>query len=339
MGRIHRYGQTENCLIFNFVATNTVEGHILDKLHERLREIRNALDDDAVFNVVGEVLPASHIERVLREYYAGDMGDADLEDRLLSPVSEERFKAICQTALEGLASKRLNLAMLVERRARAQEKRLVPEMVARFIAQAAPYAALTLKPVAALAHSFDPGAIPQTLKRYENAADWRLARLPNRYPRLSTDRDVADKNSLEWVTPGHPLFEALRRYTLDRAREPMGQGACFFSLDVTQPNRSDHRGGSWLTYMKRITFDANSGELRLIEVKGIAGDEGVVVLTPNEKRSAEDRRDCYWLYVATWCKRPGGPKLMTIKDPAQMEWDEIRKIDHYALSVRALGGR
>jgi hypothetical protein len=28
---------------------------------------------------------------------------------------------------------------------------------------------------------------------------------------------------------------------------------------------------------------------------------------------------------------------MTIKDPAQMEWDEVRKIDHYALKVAALG--
>ncbi len=40
MGRIHRYGQTKDCLIFNFVATNTVEGHILDKLLEKLNEIR-----------------------------------------------------------------------------------------------------------------------------------------------------------------------------------------------------------------------------------------------------------------------------------------------------------
>src|SRR5262249_2379509 len=159
---------TEDCLIFNFVATNTVEGRILDKLLERLKEIRNALDDDAVFNVVGEVLPAAHIERVLREYYAGNMGDAEFEDRLLSPVSEERFKAICQNALEGLASKKLNLGMLVERRARAQEKRLVPETVARFIAQASPYAGLTLKPVTALVHSFDPGVTPQALRRYEN---------------------------------------------------------------------------------------------------------------------------------------------------------------------------
>jgi len=119
MGRIHRYGQRKDCLIFNFVATNTIEGRVLQRLLEKLQEIRNALDDDTVFNVVGEVLPAAQIERVLRDYYAGRMGDADLEDRLLRNVDEDRFRAICQNALEGLASKRLNLEMLIERRAKA----------------------------------------------------------------------------------------------------------------------------------------------------------------------------------------------------------------------------
>ncbi|MCL5943009.1 MAG: DEAD/DEAH box helicase, partial [Actinobacteria bacterium] len=137
MGRIHRYGQRKNCLIFNFVATNTVEGRVLQRLLEKLQEIRDALDDDAVFNVVGEVLPAAHMERVLRDYYAGRLGDADLEERLLRNVDEAQFRAICQNALEGLASKKLNLEMLVERRARAQERRVVPETVARFILDAA----------------------------------------------------------------------------------------------------------------------------------------------------------------------------------------------------------
>lgn len=71
-----------------------------------------------VFNVVGEILPAAHIERVLRDYYAGRLGEADLEDRLLKNVDEGQFRAICQNALEGLATKSLNLEMLVERRAR-----------------------------------------------------------------------------------------------------------------------------------------------------------------------------------------------------------------------------
>jgi hypothetical protein len=64
--------------------------------------------------------------------------------------------------------------------------------------------------------------------------------------------------------------------------------------------------------------------------------EGVVGLTPNEKHTAEDRRDCYWLYAVSCCKLPEGPRLMAIKDPAQLQWVEIRKIDHYALSLKDL---
>jgi hypothetical protein len=218
MGRIHRYGQRKDCLIFNFVATNTIEGRVLQRLLEKLQEIRNALDDDAVFNVVGEILPAAHIERVLREYYAGQLGDADLEDRLLRDVDEGRFRAICQNALEGLAAKRLNLEMLIERRARAQERRVVPETIARFLGEVAGYANLSLKPVARVHHAFEPGRTPTSLRRYEQESDWRLPPLTNKYPRFSTDRDTAEENNLEWVTPGHPLFEGLRRHTLSAAQ-------------------------------------------------------------------------------------------------------------------------
>jgi len=43
------------------------------------------------------------------------------------------------------------------------------------------------------------------------------------------------------------------------------------------------------------SLDGNSGELRLIEVKGLAESTGTILLTPNERCVAEDRRDCYWL--------------------------------------------
>ena len=55
------------------------------------RKFGDALEDDAVFNVVGEVLPAAQVERVLRDYYAGKLGEADLEDRMLKDVDEGRF--------------------------------------------------------------------------------------------------------------------------------------------------------------------------------------------------------------------------------------------------------
>ena len=239
MGRIHRYGQRLDCLIFNFVATNTIEGRVLKRLLHKLQEIRDALDDDAVFNVVGEVLPSAHVERVLRDFYAGKLGDEDLEERLLKDVDEGHFRSICQNALEGLAAKKLNLDMLIERRARAQERRVVPETIARFIAECAKDAALDLKPVRGLAHAFDPARTPSGLKRYEREPGWQHPELAVRYPRLSTDRDTAEKQNLEWVTPGHPLFEALRRHSLDCATDAFSRGACFHSLAHDAPARLD----------------------------------------------------------------------------------------------------
>ncbi|MEJ5377238.1 MAG: DUF3883 domain-containing protein [bacterium] len=49
------------------------------------------------------------------------------------------------------------------------------------------------------------------------------------------------------------------------------------------------------------TGGVRSGQLRLIELKGLAGSTGTILLTQNERRVAEDRRDCYWLYVVTDC--------------------------------------
>ncbi len=536
MGRIHRYGQRQDCLIFNFVATNTIEGRVLQRLLDKLQEIRDALDDDAVFNVIGEVLPSAHVERVLRDYYAGKLGDVDLEDRLLKDVDEGHFRAICQTALEGLAAKKLNLDMLIERRARAQERRVVPETIARFVRESAENAALALKPVRGLAHTFDPGRTPSKLKACDHDPDWKLPELTPRYPRLSTDRDIAEKHNLEWVTPGHPLFEALRRHGLDAGQDAFAKGACFHSLAHEKPARLDFyrarvvdglgqviherlftvelpsnglprlcepdilgnmipavatddlppvaaipEATAWLNEnalmpfidevrterlaeIKRIgehvelsltevlgrvdeelgraadelanqvvgaqgrlaqaearhgellarrerrrdqfkrqqavtlqgverlasalvlphpergtldvrrlrphpdtemtamqvvmdhersrgrqvedvheknlgydvtSLDPNSGELRLIEVKGLAAETGSILLTPNERRVAEDRRDCFWLYVVTNCATE--PVLQEpVRDPARRPWREVSKVQHYLLSVDAL---
>jgi superfamily II DNA or RNA helicase len=536
MGRIHRYGQRKDCLIFNFVATNTIEGRVLQRLHEKLQEIRDALDDDSVFNVVGEVLPAAHVERVLRDYYAGKLGDADLEERLLRDVDEKQFRAICQNALEGLASKRLNLEMLIERRAQAQERRVVPETIARFIREAAGFVPLALKDVPNLPHTFEPARTPSVLRRYEREADWKLPPLADRYPRCSTDRDTAETEKLEWVTPGHPFFEAIRRHTHLQALDVLGQGATFYSLQHERPARIDFyrarvvdglgqvvherlfaveisEGGAprlqepgllgnfspadppteipavahlpqatgWLhdsalapfleemrndrvaevgrvsahvelsltellqraddeigragsdveqklagaegrlaqaearhsellarrdrrrtdldrqraltlqsverlasvlvlphpdgdtqevrrlrpnfeteaTAMRVVmeheraqgrqvadvseknlgyditSLDLASGDLRLIEVKGLGAVTGTILLTPNERRVAEDRPDCFWLYVVTDCN--GTPRLQDpIRDPARLDWHEVSKVAHYYLSVDAM---
>jgi len=85
------------------------------------------------------------------------------------------------------------------------------------------------------------------------------------------------------------------------------------------------------------SLDTRSVELRLIEVKGLSASEGTILLTPNEHRVAEDRRDCYWLYVVVDCASDN-PRLITEKDPASKEWHEVKKVAHYTLNVKLIGG-
>jgi hypothetical protein len=96
--------------------------------------------------------------------------------------------------------------------------------------EAAPYVSMALKLFPSFQHTFEPAWTPTTLRRYESQPDWRCPPLAARYPRLSTDREVADQHQLESVTPGHQLVEALRRHTLTLAQEAFGKGTCFYSL-------------------------------------------------------------------------------------------------------------
>ena len=84
------------------------------------------------------------------------------------------------------------------------------------------------------------------------------------------------------------------------------------------------------------SLDTGSGELRLIEVKGLAASEGPIIVTPNEHRVTEDRRDCYWLYVVTDCASEQ-PELEAHKDPARFGWREVTQVAHFTLPTGALG--
>lgn len=83
------------------------------------------------------------------------------------------------------------------------------------------------------------------------------------------------------------------------------------------------------------SLDLASGELGLIEVKGLGATSGTILLTPNERRVAEDRPDCYWLYIVTDCDNT--PRLQgPIGNPARLDWHEVTKVAHYYLSVDAM---
>jgi len=236
VGRIHRYGQEKDCLVFNFVAQNTREGRVLQKLLERLAEIRKELGTDQVFDVVGEVFPANLLERLLRDMYARQTDEHKIQDRIVRDVSPDRFRAITESALEGLAKKDLNLSAIVGRSAEAKERRLVPEVVEQFFVEAAPESGLHPKPTAKGSRTYRVGKTPKNLLPIGDAQERRYGRLGREYARIVFDKELlkADPN-VEWVTPGHPLFEAVRTDVLQRVDDDLRRGAVFYDLHRAEP--------------------------------------------------------------------------------------------------------
>ncbi len=240
MGRIHRYGQEHDCIIFNFAAINTREGRVLQKLLERLREIRRELGTDQVFDVVGEVLPSNLLEKLFRDLYAHKINVPDIEARIVRDIDPERFKKITHSTLEGLAKRELNLSSLIGKSSEAKERRLVPEIVEDFFIKAGPVAGIYPKEVKKDGHIYRIGKIPRPLVTIGEKLEPQFGKLGREYKQIIFDKEFLKTDAtLEWVTPGHPLFEAVREDVLDRVRDDLRKGAVFYDLHRKDPYRVD----------------------------------------------------------------------------------------------------
>jgi len=241
MGRIHRYGQEKECLIHNFVSTNTREGRVLQKLFDRLHSIEDDLDPERtgqVFNVLGDIFPANQLERLVREMYARNLTEQGLQDRIVEEVDVERFRKITRSTLEGLAKRELNLSAILGKYAEARERRLVPEVVEEFFKDAADEINVAIKDDKS--HTFRVGKLPSSLVRIGEKQESRFGKLGTEYKQIVFDRQYLEKDARsEWVTPGHPLFEAVRQMINEQSRQPMENGAVFYDLHAQAPYHLD----------------------------------------------------------------------------------------------------
>lgn len=240
MGRIHRYGQENDCLIFNFVGINTREGRVLAKLLDRLKEIRKELGTDHVFDVVGEVFPANLLEKMFRDMYAHNLTEDAITSRIVQQVDVEHFRRITGSTLEGLAKRELNLSALIGKSTEARERRLVPEVIEDFFIHAGPIAGVMPKEVRADSHVYRIGRVPRTLWPIGERLEPRFGKLGREYKQVVFDKTLLAKEvTSEWVTPGHPLFETVREDVLSQARDDMQRGSVFFDLNASTPYRLD----------------------------------------------------------------------------------------------------
>src|ERR1022692_3211738 len=242
MGRIHRIGQTEDVYVFNLVASNTREGYVLATILRKMQNMGVALGDK-VFDVVGQAI-GTNLREVLEAVIAGEMTKEEAAQSFGGAEADPATKARAEELLESaLARDHLDWETERDRAARAEERRLPSSYSERFFADALTYAG------GKITKRLDPGTwrvdrSPNVLVARSRTASG-LRQIAPEYKRLTFDKSIATRPRLsedeaalpaaELCGPGHPLFDALVSFVIERTAPEVAKGAVFFDPDIDEP--------------------------------------------------------------------------------------------------------
>jgi len=228
MGRIHRYGQQKDVYIFNLVAEDTREGKILAKLFDKLEEIRNKLGSDRVFDVIGEVFESKNLYQLILDAVTNAKKMDEILNELDIEPDEEYVAKIKEALGESLATRFIDYTRIKEMAERAREYKLIPEYVEEFFKKAFRKAGGKFKELKGgfIAINFVPHEIRKIAESVEFKNRYGMVR--KEYPKATFDKDTAFKNpDAEFISFGHPLFEALLKWTTEKFGEEAKRGAIF----------------------------------------------------------------------------------------------------------------
>ncbi|BCX03094.1 MAG: helicase [Candidatus Roseilinea sp.] len=236
MGRIHRYGQTREVTIFNLVAADTREGRVLNRLFEKLDEIRAALGSDRVFDVIDELFPGRDLAKLLAEAAANARTLDDILREIEIQVDADYLRQVRDKLGESLATRYIDYTRIQEMSARARERRLIPEYTQAFFQSAWEHLGGEMRPRGEARYKgfFSIEKIPAALRTLAEQEPFkkRFGALQKRYPLVTFDKERAMQESqAEFVSFGHPLFEAVLEWAEQTLGAALAGGATFLDPD------------------------------------------------------------------------------------------------------------
>jgi superfamily II DNA or RNA helicase len=227
-GRIHRIGQEEVCHLWNLVARETREGDVYATLLRKLEAERDALGG-AVFDVLDRAISGRELRELMIEAIRyGDQPDtrARLTRKVEGALDRDRLRALMREHV--LVHEVMDPAQVFAIRhemERMEARRLQPHYIASFFKAAFEQLGGTLHERER--NRYEVTHVPAVIRQRDRQIGQGTPVL-RRYERIcfeKTLRSMPGKPQATFVSPGHPLLNAVVNLTLERYRDVMRQGA------------------------------------------------------------------------------------------------------------------
>lgn len=240
MGRIHRYGQKSDVMVFNMVAGNTREGQVLKKLLTKLDIIREQLGDDRVYDVIQDVLKDVSLDNIISSVLNGHESDLDRfidkDDKELTDLFKKSIKAqshaMAHTTVDYKDARLL--------KDESDEHRLQPIYIRQFFERAFHYLGGKYTEIkeGIFQISYIPDVLVKRLKEDHHVYAENLTQLyfffdKHRY--LEYERTTTMFGKAHYINPGNALFDCLTDTVRDEFRGEMLKGTILVSPEDKEP--------------------------------------------------------------------------------------------------------
>ncbi|MDE0636958.1 MAG: helicase-related protein [Candidatus Poribacteria bacterium] len=248
MGRIHRYKQKRKVVLLNLVAEDTREGRVLKVLLDKLEKMREELDDDKVFDVIGQQFNEISLSELITKAIIENQADASIQT-----INNQLTLENIQNQIEGQQKlvtnsevKRL-LDNVQQQRESAETLRMLPAYVRGFFEDAVPLLGYQIE-----------GDIETTfkLKPCPDFVEEVIEKYSGEQGQLTFSRELAlpigsEKPAAIFVHPGEPIFDAIRARFLEKYKAEGDRGAVYFDPQTDE---------SYLFYLARVTVVRKTDE-------------------------------------------------------------------------------
>jgi superfamily II DNA or RNA helicase len=239
MGRIHRYGQKQDVLVFNLVARNTREGNVLERLLTKLDIIRENMGEDRVYDVIQDVLENVSLDAVFKSVFDGRRSSFDDFLDQSNEESQKKFAQKIQEQRERLAHSTVDYRDARMLKEDSDEKRLQPIYIKLFFEKAFAYLGGNCTEVRNAIFRIEtlPAALAKALREDYNIVADSLRQIQFCFDKqvFLDYQNAYDLGRVHYINPGNAVFDSLVKVIRNHCREDMLKGTVLISPEDKEP--------------------------------------------------------------------------------------------------------